>query len=59
MKEHIDALTANKLASRAFNAVNLTVVGKAKKVRFKRYGEITSLEGKDNSSGIRWRQDHV
>jgi hypothetical protein len=52
--KHIDSLTAQKLASRAFNAVNKTVIGDAEKVRFKRYGELYSLEGKNNQSGIRW-----
>ncbi|MDR9785787.1 MAG: hypothetical protein RJR37_00630 [Peptococcaceae bacterium MAG4] len=56
---HIDSLTAQKVASRAFDAVNKTVVGDAKRVRFKRYGELGSLEGKNNSSGIRWRDNKV
>jgi len=57
--EHIDSLTAQKVATRAFNAVNKTVVGNAQKVRFKRYGELNSLEGKNNDSGIRWRDNKV
>ena len=57
--EHIDSLTAQKVATRAFNAVNKTVVGDAKRVRFKRYGELDSLEGKNNDSGIRWRDNKV
>jgi hypothetical protein len=57
--EHIDSLTAQKVATRAFNAVNKTITGGAQRVRFKRYGELNSLEGKSNSSGIRWRDDRV
>jgi len=57
--EHIDSLTAQKVATRAFNAVNKTIVGNAQRVQFKRYGELNSLEGKNNSSGIRWRNDRV
>ena len=57
--EHIDSLTAQKIATRAYNAVNKTVVGNAGKVRFKHYGELTSLEGKNNDSGIRWKNGKV
>lgn len=57
--KHIDSLTAQKVATRAFNAVNKTIIGGAQRVRFKRYGELNSLEGKNNSSGIRWRDDRV
>lgn len=52
---HIDANTAQVLATRAYNAVNRTVTGDAKKVRFKRYGELDTLEGKTNRQGIRWK----
>lgn len=57
--EHIDSFTAQKLATRAFNAVNKTVIGDAEKVRFKRPGELDSLEGKSNASGIRWRDGQI
>ena len=57
--EHIDSLTAQKLATRAYDAVSKTIIGNADKVNFKRYGEIYSLEGKNNSSGIRWRDNHI
>lgn len=53
--EHIDANTAQTLATRAFRAVNKTVTGEAKKVKFKRYGELDTLEGKTNKQGIRWK----
>lgn len=55
--EYIDANTAQKLATRAFDAVNKTVIGNAEKVMFKRYGELNSLEGKTNKQGIRWRNN--
>lgn len=40
-----------KIASTSFNAVKKIQYGKAKKVRFKKKGEIT-LEGKNNSTGF-------
>ncbi|RJO62757.1 MAG: transposase [Dehalococcoidia bacterium] len=57
--EHIDSLAAQKAATRAFDAANKTVIGDAEKVRFKRRGELESLEGKNNASGIRWRDGKV
>lgn len=53
--DHIDANTAQKLASRAYHAVNRMCVGQAKKVRFKSRGRgIDSIEGKTNKQGIRF-----
>ena len=57
--DHIDSLTAQKLASRAFIAVKEYQFGKRGKPRFKRYGWMSSLEGKNNTSGIRWRDGRV
>lgn len=55
--EHLDSLTAQKLASRAYAAANL-LLGRAKRVRFKGQ-QMDSLEGKNNESGLRWRKDHL
>ena len=55
--KHIDANTAQTLATRAYRAVNKTVVGEAKKVKFKRYGELDTLEGKTNKQGLRWKDN--
>lgn len=52
---HIDINTAQKLATRAFKTVEKLRTGKAKSVRFIRYNEMTSIEGKDNKSGILFR----
>jgi len=57
--EHIDSLTAQKIATRVFDAVNKTLTGNAKRVNFKRYGGLNSLEGKNNKSGIRWKDNQV
>ena len=51
--QHIDANTAQKLATRAFQAVERVNLGKAKKVRFKSKNQLDSLEGKTNTTGIR------
>jgi len=57
--DHLDSLTAQKLATRAFTAVKEYQFGKRGKPRFKRYGWMSSLEGKNNASGIKWRDGRV
>ena len=54
IKSHIDANTIQKIATRAFKALERMMFGKAKKVRFKQKGQFGSLEGKTNKQGIRW-----
>ena len=46
-----------KLATRAFRAVQKVAFRKAKKVHFKRYGDYVSLEGKDNATFLQYRDD--
>jgi hypothetical protein len=59
--DHLDSNTAQKLATRAYQAANRVCLGQAKKVRFKSRGRgLDSLEGKTNKQGSskgtgRWR----
>ena len=56
----LDINTVQKLASRAFAAVQEYTFGKRGRPRFKSCGRgLHSLEGKTNASGIRWRNDAV
>ncbi|GAJ40146.1 hypothetical protein [Saccharococcus caldoxylosilyticus] len=57
-RKHIDSHTAQKIATRAWNAMKELLFGDAKRVYFKRFGEMDSLEGKSNSAGIRFK-NHV
>ena len=57
--EHLDSLTLQKLATRAFRAVREYAVGKRGKPRFKGRHHLDSVEGKTNGSGIRWRDGVV
>ncbi len=57
--EHLDSHVAQKLADRAFRAVERVTFGKAKTVRFKGQRGLHSLEGKTNAACIRWRDDRV
>src|SRR5215510_3876262 len=53
--DHLDANTAQTLASRAFHAANRVCVGQARRVRFRSKGRgLSSLEGKTNTQGIRF-----
>jgi len=52
--EHLDSTTAQKIATRAFKAVQRVAFGKAKRVRFKGKNQIKSVEGKSNKTGIRY-----
>lgn len=57
--EHLDVHVAQKLASRAFAAVNAWLLGERGRPRFKAYRQLDTVEGKSNHAGIRWRTDHV
>ncbi len=57
--DHIDSNTAQKLATRAYKAVEKVLFGKAKRVRFKGKNQMDSVEGKSNKSGIKWKGEAV
>lgn len=60
MKRHFESLidinTAQKLATRAWKAYEKKRYGNADHVYFKKYGTMTSIEGKTNKSGITFRE---
>lgn len=53
--EHLDADTAQKLATRAFGAAKRVLLGQAKRVRFKGKNQLDSLEGKSGRSPMKWK----
>jgi hypothetical protein len=57
LKIHLDAHTSQKLATRAYKAVERIAHGLAKKVRFKGKNQLSSLEGKSNQAGLRWKDE--
>jgi len=57
--EHLDANTIQKIATRAFKAVQQYAFGKRGRPRFKGINQLDSVEGKTNTSGIRFKDDHV
>lgn len=52
-KENIDSFTAQKIATRVYKAFEKYMFHQAKRVYFKKYEELNSLEGKSNKTGIR------
>lgn len=59
LTELIDSHTAQTLATRAFNACQQYAFGARGRLRFKRRGSISSVEGKGPTSPLNWRDDHV
>jgi len=53
--DNIDNKTAQALSSRAWKALNDLIFGDAKSVSFKKQGDLYSVEGKWNASGITYR----
>jgi hypothetical protein len=55
LAEHLDAVLAQTLATRAYRALNRVCVGKAHRVRFKSKGRgLSSIENKRNDTGLRF-----
>lgn len=55
LADHLDAVLAQTLASRAYRALNRVCLGKAKRVRFKSKSRgLGSLENKRNDTGMRF-----
>jgi hypothetical protein len=55
MADHIDAVMAQTLATRAYRAVNRVCLGEAKHVRFRSKGRgLDSVENKRNNTGLRF-----
>ncbi len=55
LAEHLDAVLAQTLASRAYRALNWVCLGKARRVRFKSRGRgLSSIENKRNDTGMRF-----
>jgi hypothetical protein len=53
--DHLDAVLAQTLATRAYQALNRVCVGEARRVRFKSRGRgLASLENKRNDTGLRF-----
>lgn len=57
--KNIGSLEAQKLATRAFNAVEKVHYHKANKVNFKRWSDDFSIENKSNTTGLRFVDGYI
>ena len=53
-KKNIDSFTAQKIASRVWDAFDDVLFGNGDDFHFKKYGQVNSVEGKSNNTGIRY-----
>lgn len=58
-KDNIDAFTAQKIASELWKSYDKLFYGNGRKVYYKKYGELNSLEGKSNKTGIRFKDNRL
>lgn len=56
-KENIDAFTAQKIATNLGKAYDKLFFGNGEAIHYKRYGDMFSLEGKSNNTGIRFKDN--
>ena len=54
-KKNIDSLTAQKIATRVWKSVETNLYGKGKILHFKKKGQLRSVEGKNNTSGMNYK----
>lgn len=58
-KANMDSFTAQKIATRVWKSIERLLFGDGETVHFKKYGELNSLEGKSNDTGIRFKDNHI
>lgn len=57
--ENIDSFTAQKIVSTLWSAYEKLFFGNGNKIHYKKYSTLNSLEGKSNSTGIRFKNDAI
>lgn len=58
-KDNIDSFTAQKIATKLWRAYDKLFYGNGKKIYYKKFGTMNSLEGKSNQTGIRFKNDTI
>lgn len=58
-KNNIDSLTAQKIATNLWKSYSKLLFGDGKAIHYKRYDTLNSLEGKNNKSGIKYRDGFI
>ena len=58
-KKNVDSFTAQKIATTFWKSYDKLFYENGKRVYYKKYGDMNSLEGKSNSTGIRLVDEHL
>ena len=58
-KKNVDSFTAQKIATTLWKSYDKLFYGNGKRVYYKKFGDMNSLEGKSNSTGIRLVDEHL
>jgi hypothetical protein len=58
-KDNIDAFTAQKIASNLWKAYEKLFFSDGEAIHYKKYGDMFSLEGKSNNTGIRFKDNNL
>lgn len=58
-RKHIDSMTAQKIATFVWQSVETVLYRKGKSVHFQKLDDLLSLEGKTNTSGIRYKDGRL
>ena len=58
-KDNTDSFTAQKIATTLWKSYDKLFYGNGNKIHYKRYGELNSLEGKSNLTGICFKDDTI
>lgn len=58
-KKNIDSFTAQKIATTLWKSYDKLFYGNGKRIYYKKYGDMNSLEGKSDSTGIRLVNEHL
>ena len=59
LSNYLDASTVQKIATQVWRGAHSVLFGKGKAVRFKDYDHFLSLEGKSNTTGIRYKDGYL
>lgn len=58
-KDNIDSFTAQKIATNLWKAYEKLFFSNGEEVHYKKYGRLNSLEGKSNTTGIRFKDNYI
>ena len=58
-KDNVDSFTAQKIATTLWKSYSKLFYSNGNKIHYKKYGELNSIEGKNNKQGIHFKDDMI